>query len=339
MDTLITKLPGTIDLPGLNKLGESSFTIEPTNTDVVVVEMSSLSSLIKINVTITAGNGYFTDSAGTANLGKKTEISTVSGSLKVYIKPTEVNNITVSFTKAGIVTFVTSVKNLAGTSLQVLKVDTSSLAYFENLTFLNLSSMLVGNIGAIGKLQSLARIVIINAKGGKANVFGSFFDFISKRVKTQITHLHLQGINVDVNLNDLSGIVVNVGFNILNVKSLTGSVESISTVQSTSVILNQSGTVTGDISKLNDKVKSFTGASGHSYTWSAVSSSRTEMLLIINNPNMSNIDKYLNDIAPLAVPAIASNLLSIQIKGTRTSASDAAVSTLQGKGITVTISA
>ncbi|MGJ1414065.1 hypothetical protein [Sphingobacterium multivorum] len=338
MDTLITKLPGAVTLAGLNKLGESRFTIVPTNTDVVVVELSSLASSTKINVTITAGNAYFTDSAGTANLGKSTQISTVSGSLKIFVKPSDTGEINTSFTKAGIVTFITSVKNLSGTNLSVVKVNASAISYFDNTSFLNLNGMLMGNIGAIGKLPALARVVIINAYGGKTNVFGSFSDFLSKRVKTQITHVHLQGINVDVNLNDFTGVVGNVGFNILNVKSLSGSVENISTVQSKSIVLNQTGVVTGDISKLNDKVNSFTGAQGHSYTWSSVSSSRTEMLLIINNPNLSNIDKYLNDMAPLSVPSIASNLLSIQIKGTRSSASDTAVATLQGKGITISIS-
>ena len=90
--------------------------------------------------------------------------------------------------------------------------------------------------------------------------------------------------------------------------------------------------MTGDISVLPDKLSR---VSGKSFTWTSRKTT-ANILNIINAPAIDNIDKMLQDQAN-CVDAKVSFQKIISATGTRTSASDSAVQTLQGKGYTISI--
>ena len=103
-----------------------------------------------------------------------------------------------------------------------------------------------------------------------------------------------------------------------------------------SVILYKSS-ISGDIATLSDTLSLLIvdDISSRSCTWS----SRKSSAKIISMPYYlitDNIDKMLQDQAQCQAD-VTSSYKTIVAKGTRTSASDAAVQTLQSKGYTVSI--
>ena len=91
----------------------------------------------------------------------------------------------------------------------------------------------------------------------------------------------------------------------------------------------------GDMGTLPDNILFFTGGKGN-FTWTT--SSRT-YILATEGAHCDRIDDMLNDMATKTAKFAGDEAWykTISLIGTRTSASDAAVQTLQSKGYTVSI--
>ena len=94
--------------------------------------------------------------------------------------------------------------------------------------------------------------------------------------------------------------------------------------------------VYGDLSILPNNVLWVQGGTG-TFTWTGIKN-RTN-ILATTKCKCNNIDTYLNDMATLEAKFAGEDLWykTISLIGTRTSASDVAVQTLQSKGYTVSI--
>ena len=95
----------------------------------------------------------------------------------------------------------------------------------------------------------------------------------------------------------------------------------------------------GDLAVMHPNLCYIDCGSGVTYTWSSRPSS-SKIIAIPNKATMNNIDKMLQDQAQCQVGFTSSdNTLykTITVAGTRTSASDEAVTALQSKGYTVSI--
>ena len=96
----------------------------------------------------------------------------------------------------------------------------------------------------------------------------------------------------------------------------------------------------GDVATLSPKfIYLFLGGKYATIEWTARPSS-SKIISIFGSPKLSNIDKMLQDQAQCVTGITSSSpeyMKSISATGTRTSASDAAVQTLQSKGYTVSI--
>lgn len=95
----------------------------------------------------------------------------------------------------------------------------------------------------------------------------------------------------------------------------------------------------GDIAVLPSEFKYLNLGGNASISWSSRPSS-SKIISIFYSPKLSNIDKMLQDQAQCVIGITSSTpeyMKSITATGTRTSASDAAVQTLQSKGYTVSI--
>lgn len=95
----------------------------------------------------------------------------------------------------------------------------------------------------------------------------------------------------------------------------------------------------GDIAALPSEFKYLNIGENASISWSSRPSS-SKIISIFYSPKLSNIDKMLQDQAQCVIGITSSTpeyMKSITATGTRTSASDAAVQTLQSKGYTVSI--
>ena len=101
----------------------------------------------------------------------------------------------------------------------------------------------------------------------------------------------------------------------------------------------KNGICSGDLSKLANSLYfiSFRDSTTR-LTWTERDTS-ANIIAIEGSPNVDNIDKMLQDLAncKAAFPSETTYYKNITATGARTSASDAAVQTLQSKGYTVSI--
>ena len=116
--------------------------------------------------------------------------------------------------------------------------------------------------------------------------------------------------------------------------NITGDLASLNKCTAlTSLTLN--GNITGDLATVPSKVYYVNITSVNTLTWSHRESSNT-LFSIIGNPKVKNIDNMLQELSNCTAVS-TDNYKQITATGTRTSASDAAVQTLQQKGYTVSI--
>ena len=122
--------------------------------------------------------------------------------------------------------------------------------------------------------------------------------------------------------------------------NLRGDVSALKPLTSLETLWLKNGSFYGDCAALSPVLSlvSFMTNTGKpsTLTWSERPSTSC-IISIEGQPKMDNIDKMLQDQAKCQTPSTASILKIIEVIGTRTSASDAAVQTLQSKGYTVSI--
>lgn len=186
---------------------------------------------------------------------------------------------------------------------------------FKGLTSIGVLSLnntkLSGNIDSIKELSSLSNLAIINT-----NITGSI-DSLSKAKK--LITLSLQNAN----------------------SKYTGSINSFNDFTRLSTISIQYAKLTGDLALLPSTVKfaSLPYNSESVFTWTTRPTS-AKVIAIEGAPPIVNIDKMLQDQAACQIGFDGSSpsyFKIISATGTRSSASDAAVQTLQSKGYTVSI--
>ena len=122
--------------------------------------------------------------------------------------------------------------------------------------------------------------------------------------------------------------------------SLKGDVSALKPLTSLKTLWLKNGSFYGDCAVLSPvlSIVSFQTNTGNppTLTWSNRPSTSC-IMSIEGQPKMDNIDKMLQDQAQCQTPSTASVRKIIEVIGTRTSASDAAVQILQSKGYTVSI--
>lgn len=141
---------------------------------------------------------------------------------------------------------------------------------------------------------------------------------------------------VNGTFSDLKGLAIGI----LTINNITGiqNIEDLKAVTSSGISI-QNSTIIGDVAVLNNNVQfiSFGAEHNANLTWS---NRNTEGYIIALEgiPTFANVDTMLIGQAKCkATTSEQANYKIISAKGTRTSASDAAVQTLQSKGYTVSI--
>lgn len=185
-------------------------------------------------------------------------------------------------------------------------IDLDDFKYLSLLSQLSCNRA-SGSLKSISNISTLKTLEIYDAR----NVYGTFAD-----IPKSINSLHIGGLPGIQNIEDL--------------KFYTGSSLAI-----------QNGTIIGDAAILNNNVSfiSFGAEHNANLSWS----NRNEEGYIIaleGSPRFINLDAMLNNQAncrAISRDGQGANKFIISARGTRTSASDAAVQTLQSKGYTVII--
>lgn len=337
---LVTKLNGAVANPSLLHIGEMRINIPYVNSpskSTQEIELAfSKASDIKI-----IGDGYFTDETLSQNLGK------VNGQVtneKVYVSNSDCE-LSIS-NKYNITTLASNhefdiedLKYSAGLyklSSAMGVGDISSLANKPSLSYLYLGSLLL-----TGDLSALKDAALTYVNISSAKITGDLSNFKDKPL---LTRLYLNSPFVTGDFSAFANCTSLVHLQI-NCSQVGGDISSFTNTQVREVRLSQNGKqqITGDIAKLPNGCYylSFDNGSNTSLTWTSRDASKT-IIGIYGSPKVTNVDDLLIGMAKCTVssyitPSSSSYLKTIAVTGTRTSASDAAVATLQQKGYTVSV--
>ena len=251
--------------------------------------------------------------------------------------------------------YSTRLKNINVSSNKVTG-DLSSIKNLTKLVDLSIAnSQVFGDLSNIKNLTKLSLLYINNTK-----ISGNI-SAISNLVNLTIINM-IDATQLSGDLSSLSGLTKLEGLSIYNTPQISGDISALknATKLRTIALDNTHGdlssligitglgycslkksTITGDLAKLADACyfTSFQYNNGSSLTWTTRPST-ANIMAIEGNPKIDNVDKMLQDQAQCvkAIPSSGEIWYSvISATGTRTSASDAAVSTLQEKGYTVSI--
>ena len=301
---LITKLNGSVQNDSLLRIGEFCIKVSKVESPTADSQKFSVRNDKDIQLRI-IGNGYFTNETLSENKGKVMDIAANTEKLVYYSNGDYEIVVSEKYSLSSFGIFLsTSWKNFKGK----LSFDIESLKYSPNIVNLMLSNTQVtGDIAVLGKLTGLVHLSLSN---------------------TQVTG----DIAVLGKLTGLTEIP-----DILNTK-VTGDISVYKNTKSNQ--LRFKGTrVYGDLSVLPNSIlwvqadKNTTGT----FTWTGIKN-RTD-ILAVENCKCNKIDAFLNDMATLEAKFLGEQIWykTISLTGTRTSASDDAVATLQQKGYTVII--
>ena len=355
---LITKLNGSSNNPKILRLGELRIGISKIGSpnrctqclDIIVNEETTLEIV---------GDGYLTDVSLEANNGKK---MTLSPNVHNYVYVSNGNFEVAILNKYALTQFTDYDSNNMGDSTYPVKnkslSDISIFKYCKALAYLDISHTQVsGDIGNLNTLTSLTYLNVENSQVsgdiGNLNTLTSltYLNLSNTQVSgnigdlntlTALTELYLYNTQVSGNIGDLNTLTALTELYVHNTQvPITGDIGKLSTLTNLTKIFCQYSKLTGDLALLPASCYyiSFMEDKGSAFTWSTRPTS-AKILSIAGPVSLSNIDKMLQDQArcQVGVPqGYPSWYNIISVSGNRTSASDAAVQTLQSKGYTVTV--
>ena len=205
--------------------------------------------------------------------------------------------------------------------------------YSNNLTILDLSYTQVS--GDIANLKDCASFISLNLSN--TQVSGDIANF---KNLTALTTLSLYNTQIGGDIANLKNLTLLTYLSLDNTK-VSGNIGELSGLTKCTNISLKGSTFTGDLSLIPSSCVfiSFGNNKNTVLSWTSRPST-AKILAIEGNAKITNVDKMLRDQAQCNVGFNESSpswYKAISCVGTRTSASDAAVQTLQSKGYTVSV--
>lgn len=319
---LVTKLNGSVDNKELLKIGELRININKSsnpsgsNREITIGVRSSATLEI-------VGDGYFTDKTLAQNNGKT---KVINGNNNTIYVSNDVKKLSIISKH--------DIKSLAlkGNISEMQLIDLKYCKLINSLS-INNSTLITGDIEILKEIPNFSDIL--------AEYSGISGDIASLKDKINIVRLRVSNTLVGGDISNLSKLTSLTSLSLGNINvSVTGDLNSLSQMSKLKDATFKIASITGDLASLPSSCRliSLIGNSG-SVTWSNRPSTAT-ILAIEGNVPLGSIDKMLQNQAQCQVGFTSSDptsYKSISVKGTRTSASDAAVSTLQQKGYTVSV--
>ena len=300
---LVTKLKGTVQNSNLFRGGEMRICVHRIDNPSSETQRINLNFTEDVKLEI-IGNGYFTNNTLVSNLGKSL-IAKANVETLVYVSNGDF--------EIAILNKYALTKISTSTNKKTAIKDIADLKYSSGLNYLSTNS--VENVGYFSDIKSL----------------------------TNLGYLATSNANINGNLSDLKPLT-NLGYLIIGNTSnkTTGNVSSLKNMTKLNTLAILNSDVIGDLATLPSSCRSASfdyHDTNAVFDWSSRPAS-SKIIAIRGNIKLNNIDKMLQDQANCVVGFTSSDDASykkIEVSGTRTSASDAALATLQQKGYTVTI--
>lgn len=268
------------------------------------------------------------DLSGTQTSGNVEDLKNLTAIRSLSLRNTKVSG------NVGELKTLAAVDNLSLNNTQVSGNVGELSALTKLVNFYINNTQVSGNVGDLKTLTKARQINLSNTK-----VSGNVGELSTL---TALENLFLDNTLVTCNMSDLKKVVSLKGFSISNKQ--TPPTGDIGELNSLSKLINLSlngARLTGDLAtlpstcryvSLNDNIDSV-------FSWGTRPSS-AKIIAIIGHPHIENVDKMLQDQAQCVVGFSTGEdqvYKIISCAGTRTSASDAAVQTLQSKGYTISI--
>ena len=325
---LVTKLNGTVNNGSLLRLGEMRIHISRIDSPTGQTQGMTFNFTKNTDLEI-LGDGYFTDRTLSENKGKKITIGNTltcvyvsNGDFDVcildkysvkdiYMHSTEVDQ---TYKKDGVKTF-----------------DISQLYYCTNIeTLVALHDVLIGDISSLKNCSKLNILLIDD----NSKISG---DISVLKDKTLLTYLSMSYSKLEGDISNLSNLVNLVKLDFTFCKRIYGNIASLKDLSKVKELGLEYCNVNGDLSQVNANCcyVDLTYSYGSKLTWTTRPSS-ANVISFITSGSIDNIDKMLQDQANCVVPNYSNKIMTGG--GKRTSASDEAVSNLQSKGYTISIS-
>jgi Leucine-rich repeat (LRR) protein len=311
---LVTKLAGSVNNPSLLKLGEMKVTSNLTSIgnsgDYIRVDGSTDKP-----VTLKMETGYFRASKS-SNDSVGTEM-TVNSAMEIF--PSTGEHVISVIPKYNI------------QWLQNVAMDIGGLKFSKDLKSLLLLPSSYGDISSLKDLTALAYIIASNSK-----LYG---DISSLKDLTALTSFRMLNTQVSGDIASLGTLTNLTYFELSSTDKIVGDISSLKTLSKLESFKLKGNNIYGDLATIPAQCKFASFSANAKFTWGTRPSS-SKILAIENAPIISNIDKMLQDQAACQTGITSSDITyykAITATGTRTSASDAAVQTLQSKGYTVSI--
>ena len=310
---LVTKLKGVADNAELLHIGELRFHVKK-NSSPTAGSQYVVFSVIKDTEINIIGDGYFSDSTFSENRGK-------NASLKANID-SGIHFINGDYEVAIMDKY--SLKTLGMPNGNSFIANIDDLKYSKELSVL--TGVFDGNIASIKDLNKLTKISLTGN-----NLTGDL-SVVSGLVNTE--SLSLTGNNLTGDLSAVSGLVNMTGC-YLTMNKLKGNLNGLAACTKLVDARFPACNIVGDIATLPKTMTylEFTGK----LSWSERPST-SNIIGFGGRIQIDNVDKMLQDQAAcVAYTGETPWYKNINVIGARTSASDAAVATLQQKGYTVSV--
>ena len=342
---LVTKLNGTVDNDNLLRIGEirlfnTKLSNPTTNSQYMALTFSKDANLEIV------GDAYFTDANLSTNKGKtKSFLANQNSAFYVSNNDCQIAildkySLIKVETNAHRVGDLEDLRFSKGLSAIILKnsEQMGDIANLKNLTALtNLDLYRTQVSGDIANLKNLTALTNLDLY--RTQVSG---DIANLKNLTALTNLNLNKTQVSGDISNLKNLTALTILRLSNSKTpLTGDIGELRTLTKCTEIYLSNGKFTGDLATLPSVCRyvSLEYDKGSVITWSTRPSSAKIIAMAVKT-TLTNIDKMLQDQAQCQVGFTESDETwkkRILITGTRTSASDDAVATLQQKGYTVSI--
>ena len=344
---LVTKLNGVVSDNSILKVGEMRVKFQKVSQPNFKTQGVAFQFNKNVELKI-IGDGYFTDKTLSENNGQNIKIYADSLTT-VYVSNADVEiSIPDKYSLVGLFLSdqesgeYSSYKDIANKTVNI-----DNLAYSNDLQKLYAySPETTGSIDSLKNTKNLTYLMLYTS-----NIYGSIDSLDLSKVNSLL--VYNSKISGDLSKCTLSNclevntkntdVVVSLSLNapkIVNavLTHVLGGIDifkGISTLETLSLYESSTG---GDIATMPDRMKSINisnPSSVNPFSWT----SRKESANVISLSGFiklgSDVDKMLNNQAKCTVGNVDNKI--IQVYGTRTSASDAAVQTLQSKGYTVSV--
>ena len=324
---LVTKLNGSSNNPDLLRLGEMRMKILKVSNPTEHTQGFSLSVNKAITLEIVS-DGYFTDKTLTENKGKNITLNV--GANNIWVNGNSDAEIAIldKYSLTKIMEYYQGDLSAYGDNI---KFNLSYLKYSNNLDFIDLPQTQVS--GDIANLKDCASLTHLNLSN--TQVSG---DIANLKNLTALKALNLFNTQVSGDIANLKNLTLLDVLTLDNTK-VSGNIGELRGLTKCGSISLKGSTFTGDLSLIPALFISFGNNKNTVLSWTNRPST-LKVLAIEGNAKITNVDKMLQDQAQCNVGINESSSpwhKTISCVGTRTSASDTAVATLQQKGYTVSI--